>query len=583
MGFLLKFMVMHQHYIRHIAFLIVTMIVFCGGEVYAQYPGFDSPGVRSSGGKAVGLVPVDARVDGGSIPTGASAQVVVLFRNDGAQPVQTGKINLYPSSNISANVSLNQCIDEDLPAGAECAVAISVKGLQSGAWRLEMLMLHSGRSRLVTTTLFGTIDANGDASDRLSSDIETIPSNVDFGALATGQSVVQPVVLRNITSNTIELSDIYVNASESAGFSVKTDCTSLVAGQACLATVTWSPKQKGSATGALIVDHDGATGLTSVGLAGDYAPESSSEADIFPEAVPGFGLLVSSQEEVNFGGEVVSASTITVSLVNTGDTKLTLNEIKVSGSNNGLSVGGDGCAGGLVLEPIEACPLTLTWSPTRIGSLLDDIQILHDGARGVLILPVRGTSESTVSQDQKSIVLTKKVTHVTGGGDVVSTGNGDDDFAVDDDVSDEDDSDEDDSDDFTDMASDSVDESGSADEAATATKSKDRTKKTRRSKSRSRRVNTSSVVNAISALDGLKITSFSADRAIVNGPGGSRLVFDDEQVMLGGVIWDVLIQRNGIEFDNGEDSVLLLFDRSLSSLSRVSTSSTSSSSSNDSN
>ena len=559
-------MITHQHYIRHMAVIIITTILFCGDiNAYAQYPGFDSPGARSSGGKAVGLVPVEARVDGGSIPTGASAQVVVLFRNDGAQPVQTGKINLYPSSNISANVSLNHCIDDDLPAGAECAVAISVKGLQSGAWRLEMLMLHSGRSRLVTTTLFGSIESSGDASARLASDIETIPADVDFGSLATGQSVVQPVILRNITSSTIELSDVYVNASERSGFSVETDCSSLVAGQACLATVTWSPKQKGVAAGALIVDHSGATGLTSVALSGDYAPEDSNEADIFPEAIPGLGLLVSSQAEVNFGGEVASASTITVSLVNTGDSKLTLDDIKVSGSNNGLSVGSEGCAIGLVLEPVEACPLTLTWSPTRIGSLLDDIQILHDGARGVLILPVRGTAESTVSQDQKSIILTEKTTRVIGGdvtSDAAEVSSGDDDSV--DDVGDADDLD--DVDDIEDISDDFIEPE----------KPKKRTRK-----SRSRR-RIKPVANSISALDGLKITSFSADRAIVNGPGGSRLVFDDEQIMLGGVIWDVFIQKNGIEFDNGEDSVLLLFDRSLSSLSRVSSSNVPVSSSNNS-
>ena len=85
-------------------------------------------------------------------------------------------------------------------------------------------------------------------------------------------------------------------------------------------------------------------------------------------------------------------------------------------------------------------------------------------------------------------------------------------------------------------------------------------------------------MNAASALDGLVITSFSATRAIVNGPGGSRLVFDGEPIMLGGVMWDVNIQKNGIEFTNEESRVLLLFDRSLSSVSRTGQSSGSTSS-----
>ncbi len=478
----------------------------------AQYPGFDAPGTRASGGGAVGLVPVENNIDGGSVPVGSTSQVVVLFRNEGAQPVQTGKINLYPSSNLSANVSLNQCSVEPLPSGAECAVAISVKGLQAGAWRLEMLMLHSGRTRLVTATLSGSIEANGDSSNKLSSDIEAIPSELNFGALSSGQAMVEPVILRNVTSNVVKISDVFINSSDSSGYIVESDCSELQAGQACIATVTWSPKQKGPATGVLVVKHSGAAGLASVSLSGDYTPDSVSEADMFPEAVPGKGLLVSSQMEVQFGEAVSSASTITVSLVNAGDAALTLNDIKVSGTDNGLSVGGNGCASGVVLEPVEACPLTLTWSPTRIGALLDDVQILHDGTRGILVLPVRGNSFAVVSQDQKAIVLSKSATHVIGSDDVT--------------------------------ISSKPSNKGAGDQV--------------------------SAVNAASALDGLRITSFSSKRAIVNGPGGSRLIFDNEQVMLGGVVWDVDVQGNGIEFANGGDRVLLLFDRSLSSLNRVS-------------
>ncbi len=505
---------MHSHCLKHSIFFL-AVLYFLGGSVsaFAQYPGFDEPGTRVTGGGAVGLIPVEGNVDGGSVPMGATAQVVVLFRNEGAQPVETGKINLYPSSNVSASVSLNQCATEPLPSGAECAIALSIKGLQAGAWRLEMLMLHSGRTRLVTATISGSIEPNGDAANKLSSDIETIPNELDFGALASSQTLVEPVILRNITSNPVKITDIHINSAERSGYSVDTDCEELRAGQACIAMVTWAPKQKGPATGALVIKHDGPTGVSSVSLSGDYAPDEVDGADIFPDAVPGKGLLVSSQTEVDFGDSISSASTITVSLVNTGDSALTIKEIKLSGSDNGLTIGSGGCAADLALEPIEACPLTLTWSPARVGALLDDIQVIHDGARGILVLPVRGEADSVVSQDQKAIVLSEaEPTRVISNSDVASGEN------------------------------------------SNVTKSKSKLP---------------AVANAASALDGLKITSFSAKRAIVNGPGGSRLIYDNEQIMLGGVVWDVHIQQNGIEFFNGVDRVLLLFDRSLSSLNRI--------------
>ncbi len=516
-------MIVRRHFVYILACLFaVISLLQISGVSHAQYPGFDAPGGRVSGGGASGLVAVESSIDGGTIAIGATSQVVVLFRNEGGQPVETGQINLYPSSNASANVSLNQCQGAPLPPGAECAVAISVKGLQPGAWRLEMLMLHSGRSRLVTSTLSGHVEANGDSADRLASDIETIPNKIDFGALGSSQTLVESVILRNITSNPINIYDVSINSADSAGFTVDAKCGELKAGQACIATVTWEPKQKGPATGVLVVRHDGAAALASVALSGDYNPDNVDEADIFPEAVPGRGLLVSSQKEVDFGDTVTSASTITVSLVNTGDSELTLNEIKISGSDNGLSLSGNGCSEGLTLQPIEACPLTMTWSPTRIGDVLDDVQIIHSGARGVLILPVRGKALRVVSQDQKAIVLSKAPTRVIESKDVTS-------------------------------------ETG-----------KPKEQKRKNSYNSQSQNNSSSAINASSALDGLKITSFSAKRAIVNGPGGSRLIHNNRDVMLGGIMWKVAIQENGIEFSNGEDRILLLFDRSLSSVNRVS-------------
>lgn len=500
----------------------------------AQYPGFDDPGAGLSGGGAGGgLVASTPTVDGGAIPVGATAQVVVRFRNDGGLPVKTGLIRLYPSSNVAAAIALDQCKEEDLPAGAECAVALTVKGLQAGPWRVEMLMSHSGRARLVTATLSGAVETVEGAGDRLSSDIETVPNELDFGSLTASQTLVQPVILRNITSNEIEIEDIYLDTSETAGYALKTECKKLAAGQSCIATITWSPKARGRSSGVLVVRHTGPAGLSSVPLKGEYVPETVEKAEVFPQAVPGRGLMVSSREEVDFGDGVEKTSTITVSLVNSGDAPLTIHGIRASGSDNGISFKEDGCLVGTVLDPIEACPLTVAWSPTRLGELLDDIQVLHNGARGVLVLPVRGKATATVSQDQKAITL-------AGGKDPLSI--------------------------VPPIAGadlDLDDEDLSGDEALLQAGRK-------ATGGAKRGVPPSpgpGVINVSGVLDGYKITSFSPTRAIINGPGGSRLVFNEEETVIGGVPWMVMIQKSGIEFVHQGQRILLLFDRSLSSSS----------------
>ncbi|MBX2833912.1 MAG: choice-of-anchor D domain-containing protein [Micavibrio sp.] len=490
---------------------------------HAQYPGFDDPGSSSGTTSGGGLVPSSPTIDGGAIPLGATAQVVVLFRNDGGLPIETGLIRLYPSSTVSANVSMNQCEEEPLSSGAECAIALSVKGLQPGQWRVEMLMSHSGRTRLVTSTISGTVETSEGAGDELSSDIDAIPSDVDFGSLANSQALVEPVILRNITSNPIELTNIYLDTATNSGYSVNANCPKLEAGQACIATITWSPKLKGRSSGVLVIEHTGPTGISSIPLKGEYAPENVVQAEIFPQAVPGRGLLVSSQSEIDFGNDISTASAITVSLVNSGDSDLTLNDIRSSGSDNGISFKEGGCSQGMTLEPIEACPLTVTWSPTRVGEVLDDIQILHDGARGVLVIPIMGESVATVSQDQKAIMLS-----------------GDGNMQV--------------------FSSDERDNNGdiNTNQANAAARNKSMVYKTANGN-----------INPAGVLDGYKITSFSPTRAIINGPGGSRIVYDNEESVLGGIPWMVLIQKNGIEFTHQGQRILLLFDRSLSSLNRV--------------
>jgi hypothetical protein len=167
----------------------------------------------------------------------------------------------------------------------------------------------------------------------------------------------------------------------------------------------------------------------------------------------------------------------------------------------------------MVLEPVQACPLTLTWAPTREGSILDDVQISHDGARGVLVLPIKGTSTVVLSQDSKAIRL------VTAEGNTIST----------------------------------TETSGGGGPTSTST---------------SLSIAQSSSMDPASVLDGYQITSHSPTRAIISGSGGSRIVFNKQKVVIGGFLWDVTIRNTGVEFSSGDQRVLLLFDKSLSSVNR---------------
>ena len=522
-----------------------TLVFFAAAALspaaYAQ-SAFEDPGVRSASGTNGDLKPVTDKVEAGGVALGASSQVVVLFRNDDGKPLKTGAINLYPSSNITASIGENQCAAEAIQPAEVCAISIQVKGLQQGKYRIEMLMRHEGRTKLITTTINGEVESTGDGATDLVSDIETIPPEIDFGSLNESRSQVKAVILRNKTSKPITIDEIKIDAGYESGYSVESNCKELATGEACVASVLWAPQQKGPSTGTMIVHHNGSTGLSTISLTGEYTPDDSEPAKVFPEAVHGKGLLVSSQEEIDFGSSVAQSSSITVSLVNVGDVPLTLTDLRMANAENGVRAEKSGCRPGSVLAPLEACPLTMTWEPVREGSIVDDMQVSHTGARGILVMPIRGAATRAINKDAKAITI---------GGDYGADAiiRKIQPLSMDEILEDEDE----------------VIESG---DKATINKRK-KTKEA--SPEKETAVSEDRQIDVRGVLDGYVITSYSAKRAIVAGPGGSRVVFDGEQAVIGGILWEIAMRPSAIEFKNGTQKVLLLFDKSLSSVNVLST------------
>lgn len=499
--------------------------------VSARAQGFDDPGA-GAGGKSGDLVAVEPKVDGGSVALGSSSQVVVLFRNDDIKPLNLSDISLYPSSNISASVGENQCALEGLAPASVCAVAINVKGLRAGKYRMEMLIKHDGRSRLLTATVAGDVEAS-EGAPSLISDLDTIPAELDFGTLQASSQQVKSVIIRNTTSGAIDISDVLIQAVPQSGFTMDTDCKKLDTGQACLATITWAPSQNGPATGTLLVKHSGPTGIASVPIKGTYEPKESSSAEIYPEAVPGRGLMVSSLDTVDFGTSVQDSASITVSLVNTGDAPMTIKGVSLSAKDSGVEIMPGGCKAGTTLDPIEACALTLTWEPSREGTIVDDVRIFHDGARGVLVIPVRGTATETVNKDSKALLLGED------GSAILRT--------------------------IPALSSDELGEGGA-------------TSATGGGKVRSGKSRVKVEVDVDGILDPYTITSKGQGRAVITGPNGSRVVFDGEETVIGGILWRVSMRQSAIEFAHEDQKVLMLFDRSLASVNQSGSESTSSSS-----
>jgi len=202
--------------------------------------------------------------------------------------------------------------------------------------------------------------------------------------------------LSNQTIEDIQVSGIELDMPEQSGFSYKSQCPEiLLSEKSCNIVITWLPTSKGLAQGVLTVQHSGKAGMTQAEIKGTLQSNIVKNATIYPEAVPNKGLLISDKEFIDFGSGIKSESAITITLVNSGSSDLTFEDIKLSLEDEDLSISETGCVKGGVLKPIEACPLTVAWLPSKAGAILNSLQIVHTGIRGVLVMPVRGIADSS--------------------------------------------------------------------------------------------------------------------------------------------------------------------------------------------
>ena len=359
----------------------------------AQFNAFKDP-TSGKAGAAAGpdLKAVQDSIVAGKVAVGTTAYVVTVFQNNGTQPVKTLGVNLYPSSGVAAQGNLNKCAEEPLPPEGQCAITVAVTGLQAGAYRVEVLIDHDGRSRLAKAAITGEAESSSTQQlDKVKMDVEAVPETLDFGSVNSGLPLVRSILLRNRTADPVTLTNLKLDSAALSGFKYVSECPErLVAGESCVVNVTWTPQVGGLTEGVLLVGHSANSSLTKVDIKGTYQPPTGASAAIYPESVPDMGLLVADKTEVNFGTGINSVSSNTVMLVNSGYSALTLKNIRLAGSDSGLSLSRDGCRVGTEITPGGACVLTISWTPNRAGALVDDLQVLHTGARGVLDLPIRG-------------------------------------------------------------------------------------------------------------------------------------------------------------------------------------------------
>jgi len=221
---------------------------------------------------------------------------------------------------------------------------------------------------------------SGGGSTAGSANVSAIPTSVFFTNVPIGVTNTQTINLRNSGTSNAVISGV---ATQGAGFGTSglTVPLTLAAGGTSSFNVTFSPTSTGTFSGMLTLSVSGTSSGVVIPLTGS--------------AVAATRLLSISPASLSFGNVAVGAfATANVSLVNTGNSSLTVQSISASGT--GFST--RGVSSGTTIAPGQTAVLTVEFAPTKTVSATGTIAIFSNAGNGTTrTIPVTGTGVASTT------------------------------------------------------------------------------------------------------------------------------------------------------------------------------------------
>jgi phospholipase C len=279
-----------------------------------------------------------------------------------------GKLDLVVTNSAANTVStLLGNGNSTFQSHQDTAVGSTPVGVVTGDFNkdgaLDMVVANAGATTV--SVLAGSSGTGGGPIASVS------PTSLSFGTVALGSiSNRQTVTLTNTGTATLNLTTITINGDFLKG----NHCTRTLAPNAsCTVDVSFKPTVKGLRSGTLSFN-DNAPGspqtvsLTGAGTAAGFNPTS-----------------------VNFGNQSVGTTSNpqSITLTNvaaTGNLKIT--NISVTGTNSGDFAQTNNCPASLA--PAQSCTITVTFTPSAIGSRSANVSVTDNGGGSPQAVPLSG-------------------------------------------------------------------------------------------------------------------------------------------------------------------------------------------------
>jgi len=251
-----------------------------------------------------------------------------------------------------------------LAAGTQCPVSVTFATNTAGPYNANLVVTDNAGtgSQLLPLVAFAT--GPGD---------QVSPTSIDFHQVVIHQtSAPTPVTLTSNGNESLRISAINVTGDFAQQNTCGTLPATVAAGHNCTVNVTFTPTQTGSRTGTLTITDNTLVGPQTVSLVGSGVTSA----------------LAFSPPSLDFGTKSPgSSSTLTDTITNLGNTNLTMTAFTPSGDYSET----DDCPRSpLSLAPAATCTLTVTFTPTGLGTRNGAVTIADNTPAGTDALSLTG-------------------------------------------------------------------------------------------------------------------------------------------------------------------------------------------------
>jgi hypothetical protein len=320
-----------------------------------------------------------------AVATTSAAESVTL--------TNTGSASASLSISGSGDFAETNTCAGSLGAGASCTVKVTFSPTDVGTITGAITVVDTAANSPQVISLSGT----GATPLTLS------PATMAFGSVAVGAtSAAKTATVTNNETTTLNFT-FAASGNYAAVGSGATPCgTSLGAGKSCTVSVTFTPTANGNINGAVTVTDGNIVKQQEIALSGTGTGGAAAPLKFAPTSLTFANQAFDSASPAQ-----------TVAVSNTGASTVTLSAIAGSGNYTPAGSGTTPCRAGTVLANNGACTISVTFTPTYLGTIKGAITISDNASVGQQVLNVSGSAVLPVSFSPVSLTFAAQAVGTT--------------------------------------------------------------------------------------------------------------------------------------------------------------------------